>query len=928
MNGKTLGEKVARGTCGPLSAESSGRPGRKKSARRRIGIRDRLSRLTYRSACRLLGEGDDGIRRLRNGGQFEILICEHVRLLGDMLVVQVPDPHVAGGIATVNVVERPEEPGNLRLNCNRCQLRCDHMGAALGLVLDEKLTLGLSEEPDPDEPVENLTEKELLRRAVADRERRAASEPMRVKSLENATPWTDYVVTSRVSGRSWRVSLRGFRPGESYCSCPDYRTNQLGTCKHVIHVQRKIAKRFSQEELAKPYRRKGLSLRLDYGEQPGIRFNLPHKLPDRAREILGRNIDRSLTSPTAVVKCLRALEKEDFPVHVYPDAEEWIQRQLILDRVQRVAEDIRKDPSQHPLRETLLKVPLLPYQLDGIAFAASAGRAILADDMGLGKTIQGIGVAELLHQLAGVGKVLVVCPASLKSQWKSEVARFSKQTCNLVVGSASERARQYGNESFFTVVNYEQVLRDHAVIEQIRWDLIILDEGQRIKNWESKTSQMIKSLRSRFALVLSGTPLENRLEELYTVVSFVDDRRLGPLYRFFHQHRTVDDSGRIDGYRNLDELREKLKPVLLRRTRSQVMEELPERSTEIVRIRPTDEQAGMSNEYFKRAAQIAAKAWLTEMDLLRIQKFLLMSRMACNSTYLVDKEEPGFSSKLERLAELLDQLSQEEDRKIILFSEWTTMLDLIEPLAKRSGLDFVRLDGSVPQKKRQEIVHTFQNDRSCRLILLSNAGNTGLNLQAANTVINVDLPWNPAVLEQRISRAHRMGQKRPVQVFVLVTEDSIEERMLGTLSSKHDLALAALDADSDVTELGLRSGIDELKKRLEKLLGNSPAAPIDVSEQRRAESEARQVVQRDRVAAASGQLLGAALQLVGELVNPHQTPDATMVDLVRNGLDQCIDRNSEGRLQLRIELSDESEIRNLASALARLLIPPAPAHNG
>ena len=190
---------------------------------------------------------------------------------------------------------------------------------------------------------------------------------------------------------------------------------------------------------------------------------------------------------------------------------------------------------------------MLPYQLEGIAFAAGVGRAILADDMGLGKTIQGVGVAEILAREAGIGRVLVVCPASLKSQWRNEIHRFSDRSVQLVTGSAAERARQYDNDSFFTVCNYEQVLRDILAIERVRWDLIILDEGQRIKNWESKTARVIKGLKSPFALVLSGTPLENRLDELYSVVQFVDDRRLPPAFRFFHRHRVVDENGQGAG---------------------------------------------------------------------------------------------------------------------------------------------------------------------------------------------------------------------------------------------------------------------------------------------------------------------------------------------------------------------------------------------
>jgi SNF2 family DNA or RNA helicase len=653
----------------------------------------------------------------------------------------------------------------------------------------------------------------------------------------------------------------------------------------------------------------------------GLRFNLPHRMDERVSRILDSFRDRTFDDVDGLLKCMRALQRAGHSVHVYPDAEEFIEQRSLQRRLVQAATEIRADPKNHPLRKQLLHAELLPYQLDGIAFAIGAGRAILADDMGLGKTIQGIGVAELLARLVDIRRVLVVCPASLKSQWRAEVHRFCDRTCQVVLGSAEERVGQYQSDTFFSICNYEQVLRDHATIERVAWDLIILDEGQRIKNWESKTSRLITSLKSPFALVLSGTPLENRLEELYTVVSFIDDRRLGPAYRFLHRHRVVDERGRTEGYRNLDELREKLQPILLRRTRGSVMQELPERTTEIVRIQPTAEQFDMSEACVKQAAQIAAKKFLTEMDLLRLQKYLLMARMACDSTFLVNKEEPGYSSKLQRLAELLEQLADESDRKLVLFSEWTTMLGLIEPLLRQAGLEFVRLDGQVPQKKRQELVYRFQNDPDCRAIIMSNAGSTGLNLQAANTVINVDLPWNPAVLEQRIARAHRMGQKQPVQVYLLVTEATIEERLLGTLSAKHDLALAALDVESDVSEVELRSGMDELKRRLEQLLGPKPVAPIDRSQQQAVESQTRQIAaRRERVAAVGGELLGAAVKLVGELIDNGREPDPQTVSQVRTGLDDCVERDADGRLQVRFTLPDDEALNGLAMSLARLLV--------
>ncbi|MEZ5323853.1 MAG: DEAD/DEAH box helicase [Verrucomicrobiales bacterium] len=484
---------------------------------------------------------------------------------------------------------------------------------------------------------------------------------------------------------------------------------------------------------------------------------------------------------------------------------------------------------------------------------------------------------------------------------------------------------QHWEGAFFTICNYEQVRRDHLEIDDVPWDLIILDEAQRIKNWEAKTTTVIKSLRSKYALVLTGTPIENRIDDLYSVIEFIDDRRLGPAFRFYNKHRVVDDRGKVIGYKNLAALRKALAPVLLRRTRKSVLQDLPPRTTEVVRINPTDEQKALNDSHMSLVAMIISKPYLTEMDLLRLQRALLMARMSANSSYLVNKEEPGYSSKLERLRELLQALLAEEDRKIVLFSEWTTMLDLIEKHLHELGAGFVRLDGSVPQKKRQAIVAEFRKDPQCKLFITTNAGSTGLNLQAANTVINVDLPWNPALLEQRIARAHRMGQKRPVQVYILVTEGTIEEGMLNTLSMKHELAQAALDPDSDVDQLSFGSGIEELKKRMEVLLGAVPEGGID--ESRKAETEveiAARAERKARVAEAGGQMLSAAFTMLQQMLpagaaahTPAPQVEAA-AKAIRNNLSECLETSEDGKPRLTVTLPSAEALEGLAQALAVL----------
>jgi hypothetical protein len=872
---------------------------------------DTLSRLTFTRAAKLLGP--EGNRLIAAGGKFDIDLTTQVKFDRDMLRLTLDG-------AAVTLTLSPAARHRLEWRCDTCEVPCEHAGAAFSLILEEKLALGLAGAPPARAPAESVSEEALVAQALAERAERARTEKMRLTSLDSQEIWTDYTLTNAASGKSYRVALRGWQRGQSYCSCRDFRKNTLGTCKHILHALEKVRRRFSDSRRNRPYRRRDISVHLSYGEELELRILLPPHVDDVTSGIVRPIRDRPITDLSDLLKRIRQLEAHDVAVTVYPDAEEYIQTRLLLQRIAAKVAEIRRNPKSHPLRTTLLKVEILPYQLDGIAFAASAGRAILADDMGLGKTLQGIGMAELLAREADIRKVLVVCPASVKAQWRNEVLRFSGRDCQIVLGSAAERSGQYENECFFTICNYEQVLRDIIAIERVRWDLIVLDEGQRIKNWEAKTAQTIKSLRSPFALVLSGTPLENRLDDLFSVVEFIDDRRLGPAFRFFNRHRVTDESGKILGYKDLNLLRERLKPVLLRRTRSAVIKDLPPRTTEIVRIAPTDEQAGIELAQMQIVSAIVRKSYISEMDLLRLQKALLLARMNADSTFLVDKQAPGFSSKLERLQELLEELAAENDRKIVLFSEWTTMLTLIERQITRLKLDFVRLDGSVPQKKRQQLVHQFQLDPTCRVFLTTNAGSTGLNLQSANTVINVDLPWNPAVLEQRIARAHRMGQKNPVQVYLLVTEGTIEEKLLATLSAKHDLALAALDMESNVREVALASGIEELKQRLEVLLGARAHAAVDETEKQRQQQEADRLARRSRVAEAGGQLVAAAFAFLGEMIPQRQPTNGAeqKASEFKARLAECLERDEQGRPRLTVTLPNEAALESLARSLAAL----------
>src|SRR5262249_8448150 len=277
----------------------------------------------------------------------------------------------------------------------------------------------------------------------------------------------------------------------------------------------------------------------------------------------------------------------------------------------------------------LLRVPLYPYQLRGALFAACRGRCILGDDMGLGKTVQTLAAAEFLARERGVERVLVVAPASVKYQWEGEIRKYTCRPAQVIEGTTPQRRALYREPTFFRLINYEVALRDLDEINAWQPDLIVLDEAQRIKNWESKTTRAIKKLRSHYAIVLTGTPLENKLEELYSIVQFVDDRRLGPAFQFLHDHRVLDSTGKLVGYRNLDRIREKLQPILLRRTRREVLSQLPARTDSTIFVELSDAQKGPYAEQQTTLARLLAKKYLTEIDRRRILCCLANMRMLC-----------------------------------------------------------------------------------------------------------------------------------------------------------------------------------------------------------------------------------------------------------------------------------------------------------
>lgn len=636
----------------------------------------------------------------------------------------------------------------------------------------------------------------MLREEQIDlRRERARTARFTIQNLGKKRVFSDFRVRNPESGGEYTVQVRGFDIGDNVCNCPDFKANTLGTCKHIEAVLATLRPKLPKHQQSKKAVISRPEIYLHYGDRLRLGIHLPPRHSDKLASLARRFFDAEgrWSGHGRYEELIPLIEAVPEEVTVRTDALDFIDGEIeradLLNKERHYLEGGFGDLQ-------LLNTPLYDYQLRGALFLACRGRSILGDDMGLGKTVQTLAAVEFLVRERNISRVLVVAPASVKYQWEAEIRRFTPRSVQVIEGDREDRDELYSVPTFYRLVNYEQVVRDLPAINEWKPDVVVLDEAQRIRNWESKTSRAVKKLRSRYAMVLTGTPLENRLEELYSIVQFVDERRFGPAFQFLHDHRLLDAEGHLKGYRNLEGIREKLSPIFLRRTRAEVLGQLPVRTDNIVTVELAPEQKVLYNDQTAALARLMQKGYFTDLDRKRILAILNNLRMICDSTFLIDKQT-RISPKLDEFQVLVQELLEDEGHKLVVFSQWETMIQEAATLLSSLRIDHALLRGSLSGKERKSALDRFRERESCRVFLSTDAGGLGLNLQTADTVINLELPWNPAVLEQRIARVHRMGQSRPVRVLNFVTRSTIEERVLEILEKKQNLFAGLFDGDED-----------------------------------------------------------------------------------------------------------------------------------
>lgn len=501
---------------------------------------------------------------------------------------------------------------------------------------------------------------------------------------------------------------------------------------------------------------------------------------------------------------LAALALDDLTRQASTTADEGWQKQLA--KIEFVQNAVPEVPST-------LQAELRDYQVEGFVWMVRLAHlgvgGCLADDMGLGKTLQSLAV---ILDRAQDGPTLVVAPTSVCMNWEQEVARFAP-TLNLRTLSGSDDRKavtQSLGRRDMLITSYTLLQQEVELLETVIWQTVVLDEAQSIKNAATKRSRAAMRLKAKFRLITTGTPIENHLGELWNLFNFINPGLLGT-YKQFNARFGIPIEKHSDRTARR-QLKKLVRPFMLRRIKSQVLDELPPRTEITLRVEMKKSEMAFYEAIRQQALENIEGSDPSTGRHLQILAEIMRLRRACCNPKLIDENSKIASSKLELFGEVVDELL-ESRHKALVFSQFTGHLALIREYLDGKGIIYKYLDGTTPPKERLRQVDAFQAGEGDLFLISLKAGGLGLNLTAADYVIHMDPWWNPAVEDQAADRAHRIGQKRPVTVYRLVTANTIEEKIVRLHHEKRNLANSLLEG----TDAGARLSAEEL---LDLIRGN------------------------------------------------------------------------------------------------------------
>lgn len=497
-----------------------------------------------------------------------------------------------------------------------------------------------------------------------------------------------------------------------------------------------------------------------------------------------------------------------------------------------------------------MKLSPYPFQTVGISFLHDVKQGLCGDEMGLGKTVQALGAIHRLWKKGQVSRALIVCPTSLKYQWQEEIEKFTNHKGIVIDGSPKKREKQFkefqnSTDYLFCIINYELVRNDLDKIKTIPIDAIAADEVHRIKNWRSKTSQAMKELEAPYKFGLTGTPMQNKPDELWNVFDWLNPKILGNYWAFRNRYIVIGEKfGKKNveiGYKRLGELRSRVAPFMLRRMKVDVAPELPEMVFNKYRVSMTPEQSKLQDQLTEDFLDYLQEMNNQEVEVNpddpndedeeagKMMGFFNMMIAVSDSPELIRMSDSGMakkyqallnktssSPKLDELESIVKEQIESGNEKIVIFTQFTRMQRLTVDRLSRIGHCEI-INGSMKPFERQAALMNFKQNDDINFLVCTDAANYGLNIQFANVLINIDIPWNPAIYDQRAGRVHRIGSKHDtVSIIDLITTGGIDERIEEALYSKRELAQQLVEKNDDERAVmnSLTNGL--MKKLLEK----------------------------------------------------------------------------------------------------------------
>jgi SNF2 family DNA or RNA helicase len=463
--------------------------------------------------------------------------------------------------------------------------------------------------------------------------------------------------------------------------------------------------------------------------------------------------------------------------------------------------------SYEPIVPSTLQAELRPYQKEGydwmMRLAKMGVGACLADEMGLGKTVQSI---SMLIEKAPNGASLVVAPASVCSNWINEIAKFAPSLKPIFL-NGKDRKKTIDNLTEFDVlvVSYGLVQTEIKNLTSRKWNAVVLDEAHAIKNVNTKRTKAIVQLEADFKLIATGTPLQNNLEELWSLFNFINPGLLFTQNEFNERFVNGADSDKAKKH-----LKSIIQPYILRRNKTQVLDDLPEKTEITLSVELDENETAFYEALREKAIENMESTESAGAKNMQVLAEITRLRQACCNPKLVDNNWNMGSSKLKIFERTLDDLLKNK-HKCLVFSQFTSHLAILENLLKEKGISYQYLDGSTPLKTREKRVKAFQSGEGDVFLISLKAGGLGLNLTSADYVIHMDPWWNPAIEDQASDRAHRIGQQRPVTIYRMVTKNTIEEKIVKLHHTKRDMADSLLEGTDKSSKLTANDMIKLLK---------------------------------------------------------------------------------------------------------------------